>query len=156
MRKTYFPANQDCSSHIFRTEKVDQNRTLSAFCGLILCQLISNHLIKGSLSYQTDSCEVCTLCKSRGITPEQNFFLMLKSFCDMHTVVVWIENLQEKFCKAEQNCFWGPGDRLRLVRIHSQWVFSNKNLQSLHLKDSKYILYYEMMVNVNVSDDQQP
>lgn len=44
--------------------------------------------------------------------------------------------------------------------MHSQWVVSNKNLKNMDLKDSRYMLYNEMMAflvtNVNVSDDQQP
>ena len=31
------------------------------------------------------------------------------------------------------------------MMTHSQWVVSNKNLQNMDLKDSKYMLYDEMM-----------
>ena len=50
-------------------------------------------------------------------------------------IYMYIQGLQEKFCKAEQDCFWGPGNSLRL-------------LSKLRIWGSGY--------NVNVGDDQQP
>ena len=61
--------------------------------------------------------------------------------------MLYLQGPQEKFCKADQDCFEAPV---------TDWDFSQN--WGFDLKDSKYMLYNVIIpgYNVNVSDDQQP